>query len=702
MTQMIPFNKLVPSKLNVRKQSDSDADSQLTASVREHGLLQNLVVGPLTKPKGSFEVLAGNRRYAALKALVEEGVLDNTHPVPCFRIDGDDAARAEASLAENFLRLAMNPADECDAFRHMIELGADAEGIARRFGLTVRFVEGRLRLANLAPVVFEALREGSITLDTAKAYASSSDHERQTQVFAQLSGAYNGGHPETVKRMMTATTAAGSDRRARFVGREAYLAAGGRIECDLFTTEVDDERWLDVAILERLAAEKMEKAAAEVALETGFGWVTCTLNGSVPYDATRELLPVQAQQAELTEEEQQRLDEISGEMDEIADQIDACEDEDAAAELEARYDELESEAGALGNKPAEIPADKKALVGGFVVLDADGTPRLESRVYAREAVEGLTVPTYRSPGRGEASPTVKAAKKAGLSQALVAELAMQRRDLLALHLANDPGMALDFLIFSAAVKNERNSMSTSTTLGTTIDSRLPDDPAPLKSIGPSQSRAAMDALKDGLDRSWQQHQTLPEQFDAFRALADDNRAAWLGAMVARTLSASLNLDGSRRCPMHDHLGQLLDIDVAGWWRPTSANFFDRVPRATMLDALNSVGGINLSSRYANAKKAELSQACERIFSGQFIEAAEIKDAAIAWVPGVMRFATADEPPASLGDTDADEVEPENGADYAGAEGDEAKPDEAEVGLEDLDNETESFASADDEVHDHAV
>ena len=63
----------------------------------------------------------------------------------------------ETSLAENFHRLAMHPADGAQAFASLIKASASIEDVARRFGLTARFIEGRLRLAKLAPVVFEAL-----------------------------------------------------------------------------------------------------------------------------------------------------------------------------------------------------------------------------------------------------------------------------------------------------------------------------------------------------------------------------------------------------------------------------------------------------------------------------------------------------------------------------------------------------------------
>jgi ParB family chromosome partitioning protein len=143
---------------------DEAADAELAASIAERGLLQNLVVTP-TSPKGMYAVEAGGRRLRALHKLQFDGTLPVDHKVACLVLGKDDGAATEASLAENFHRLAMNPADECTAFGRLIEQGCDVEGVARRFGLTVRFVEGRLRLANLAPVVFEALGAGEITLD---------------------------------------------------------------------------------------------------------------------------------------------------------------------------------------------------------------------------------------------------------------------------------------------------------------------------------------------------------------------------------------------------------------------------------------------------------------------------------------------------------------------------------------------------------
>src|SRR4051812_28799709 len=185
MIRTIPLNKLVTSPRNVRRAVDEQADLQLKADIDARGLLQNLVVTSAAKPRGAFAVEAGGRRLKALQRLADEGKLAKNHEGGCLVLEGGPAAPPEASLAGNFQRLTLNPADECLYFQRMIEQGSDIEGIARRFGLTVRFVEGRLRLASLAPVVFDALGAGEISLDAAKAYAATPDQERQAFVFEQ-------------------------------------------------------------------------------------------------------------------------------------------------------------------------------------------------------------------------------------------------------------------------------------------------------------------------------------------------------------------------------------------------------------------------------------------------------------------------------------------------------------------------------------
>ena len=155
--------------------------------------------------------------------------------------------------------------------------------------------------------------------------------------------------------------------------------------------------------------------------------------------------------------------------------------------------------------------------------------------------------------------------------------------------------------------------------------------------------AALAEFAGSLDESWRAGESDVERFARFRALSGEARSAWLGHVVSRTLVASLACEGERSVPLHEELGSLLEIETAHWWRPTAANYFDRVAKARTLEALDAAGGPELVSRYAASKKAELASAAERIFSGNFIGEAEVKERAQAWVPSIMLFTDADVP-----------------------------------------------------------
>jgi ParB family chromosome partitioning protein len=632
MIRSIPLNKLVPSLRNVRRTTDEQADLQLKADIEARGLLQNLVVTPVAKPRGCFAVEAGERRRRQLQRLAEEGKLDKAHEVCCFVLE-DKAAASEVSLAENFQRLSMNPADECVAFQQLIEQGSDAEGIARRFGLTSRFVEGRLRLASLAPVVFEALGAAEISLDVAKAYAATPDQERQAYVFAEMSRGYGSAHPESIRRMMTQATASAADRRARFVGEEAYVAAGGRVERDLFADEAG-ARWLDIALLERLASEKLERLAAEAAAETGLGWVRPTLDGRVGYEQTEGLHRVRLETPPLTDEETLALDGLEAEIEDLVDLLQGDDaDEAARVSAETRIREVSAQIDAIAHKPPLIDEELKPQLGAFLVLDEVGCPKMDPVFYSERAAAN---DGDGGDARGSGSAAGERPQKVGgLSQRLVDELAMQRRDILAVHVAADPIFALDLAIFLMV---DREAGYSSEKSGSALIAAAPSNPVFDFKTPDAPATIALDEAAGALDRGWTGAGSKGERFDAFRELPEEARAAWLGHAVARTLEASLNLPGERFCAFHDHLGRLLGIDVAKWWRPTGANFFDRVPKGVTLAALEAVGGSELATRYAKAKKAELAQSCERIFSGDFIAEVEVKEAALGWVPEAMRFA----------------------------------------------------------------
>jgi len=630
MIKSIPLNKLVQSPRNVRRHSDPAADAELKASIAAHGLLQNLIVRPAGK--GKFEVEAGERRRRAMLALADEKLLARDHEVTCLVLEDSAEAAVETSLAENFHRLAMNPADEAQAFAALVAGGATVEDVARRFGLTVRFVEGRLRLATLAPVVFEALASGQITLDIAKAFGAISDQDIQARVFEQVSSAYYAPNPDSIRRMVLSGTVRGSDPRARLVGRDAYVAAGGRIERELFDDD-NSESWVDVALLENLAAAKMEEQAKALAAEQGLAWVKPTLDPYASHDLVEGFVRLHAEPAPLTEAELARLDELDTSYDEHAAIL---EDEDSAEEAvaaaEAAIEAIERECQEIRARPPVIAPELKAEAGMVLVLSRDGTPVLQPVFYGERQAEPVEADDRIEVVAGEEGSDKR---RTTLSKRLVDELAMQRRDVLALHVASDPGLALDIMVFTLADADTHDWRARA---ARTLRAPVPAGPIIGFEAKDAPASSGLAEFRSSLDESWRAGDDAISRFDLFRALPDDSRAAWLGYVVARSLEASLNMAGERQLPFQDHLGSLVGIDMAQWWRPTAANYFDRVSKQVILDALTDVGGLELSSRFASVKKGDLAMSAERVFAGTYITEVEVREKALAWVPEVMCFA----------------------------------------------------------------
>lgn len=278
MPTHVPLNKLLLSPRNVRKRNGDVEIEELAASIAEKGrLLQNLVVSSAVNGRGIYEVDAGGRRWRALQLLVKQGRLARDWPVPVIVVPREDAA--EASLAEN-QRVPMNPADEVIAFREVTNSYA-AKGVsdpeariamcARRFGHDERYIVERLRLADLAPDILDALGDGRISLDIAKAYAAYPDENLQLKVFARQEALPGGRHSvQAIRAELAGRVYRKGDRQVRYVSVETYIAAGGAIALELFMGNEDEEVVIDTVLLDRLCREKAGAEAKRMAEADGF------------------------------------------------------------------------------------------------------------------------------------------------------------------------------------------------------------------------------------------------------------------------------------------------------------------------------------------------------------------------------------------------------------------------------------------------
>lgn len=222
--EYVPLSSLAKSPLNVRTIPYSvDSVRGLADSIEALGLLQNLIVHSLAD--GKLGVAAGGRRLTALQLLAQEDRLAADHTVMVKRVSDDIAALA--SIAENEQRAAMHPAEQIAGFRTLAEQGKTPAQIGDALGFGSRHVQRMLKLANLAPALMEKLAQDELTVEQCQALCLEDDPARQVEVFESVKASWSNAPAHLIKRAITDTEMRTDNAKFRFIGREAYEAAGG-------------------------------------------------------------------------------------------------------------------------------------------------------------------------------------------------------------------------------------------------------------------------------------------------------------------------------------------------------------------------------------------------------------------------------------------------------------------------------------------
>jgi len=169
---------IVPNPHQPRLRFDEEKLRELSASIKEHGILQPLVVTPL--PGGKYELIAGERRLQAAK-------LAGLATVPVLVRDAKENEKLELAIIENVQRHDLDPIEEAKAYsRLMDEFGLTQEGTARKMGKSRSAVANLLRLLALPIEIQRAISEGKITEGHAKALLSIENPEKQRALFEMI------------------------------------------------------------------------------------------------------------------------------------------------------------------------------------------------------------------------------------------------------------------------------------------------------------------------------------------------------------------------------------------------------------------------------------------------------------------------------------------------------------------------------------
>ncbi|GAB0881364.1 ParB/RepB/Spo0J family partition protein [Escherichia coli] len=595
----VPLASLIKSPLNVRTVPYSaESVSELADSIKGVGLLQNLVVHTL--PGDRYGVAAGGRRLAALNMLAERNILTADWPVR-VKVIPQELATA-ASMTENGHRRDMHPAEQIAGFRAMAQEGKTPAQIGDLLGYSPRHVQRMLKLADLAPVILDALAEDRITTEHCQALALENDTVRQVQVFEAACQSGWGGKPDVrvIRNLITESEVAVKDNtKFRFVGADAF--SPDELRTDLFSD--DEGGYVDCVALDAALLEKLQAVAEHLREAEGWEWCAGRMEpvGECREDAgTYRCLP--EPEAVLTEAEEERLNELMTRYDAPENQ---CEESDL---LEAEMKLMRCMAKVRAWTP-EMRAGS-----GVVVSWRYGNVCVQRGVQLRSEDDVAD----------DADRTEQVQEKASveeISLPLLTKMSSERTLAVQAALMQQPDKSLALLawtlclnVFGSGVYSKPAQIS----LECKHYSLTSDAPSGKEGAAFMAMMAEHFRLAALLPDEWERDMTT------FLSLSQEVLLSLLSFCTACSLYGvqTRNCGHTSRSPL-DTLESAIGFHMRDWWQPTKANFFGHLKKLQIIAALNEAG---LSGAARDAEKMKKGDAAEH---------AEFHMKDNRWVPGWM-------------------------------------------------------------------
>lgn len=658
--QMIPLKRLVKSPYNQRKKPRTGIES-LADNIAAIGLLQNLVVHAMkASPKKAltYGVAAGETRRQALDVLVSRGTINADYLVPCKVVPLAEAILVSA--AENDMREPPHPADQCDAYRALVESGRSAEFIAAMFGVHPKTVARRLKLANVAPKLMDLFRNDEITLEQVQALALTDDHEAQERVWFAAQDNWH-RQPGQLRAVLTREEIdAEDDDLAKFVGLAAFEQAGGKVRRDLFAD--DGQGWYtDTELMTRLALDKLAPLAETVRTE---GWKWVEVRVDFPHDEQSQFSRIHPGPFRLSDEQVAEINVIEtrqGEIEAKQESEDTPDDE---------YDRLEQELEGLQSRYAEIQsaardyeASEKPFAGAVVCLGYSGRLSVFRGLVRADEEEALR-DTMQANGNGaQAAHLTRSApapkQERGVhSEKLLLRLTARRTAAVQSELAMNPHVALAAMVHQLAVKFLLDGYSSHAASALQISGT--DCTYKLKTSAP-------ELIKEESFNGLRQHAK------AWRMLFPQNKNELFGWLLDQSderlmqvlaVCTSLSIDGvtgNEQSHAINALAGALNMNLSAYWQPTRESYLDHVSKDRIVAIIGDVVSPDEGKRLAKMKKGEAATAAETLLKGK------------NWLPEFMAAAEVNE--AFFGDDEDDEDED---VEASGSDDDADTADEAEA------------------------
>lgn len=600
--QYFPLDQLYLSPMNPREGVDAEGIALLAESIKAAGLIQNLA-GHLD-PDGRVGIVAGGRRLRAISELQpEDRAAIGLAEIPVRIAPDEDTARAWASI-ENAAREALHPADEIRAYGRMAESGSAVPAIARVFAVTEKHVYRRLALAALPAPVLDALKAGEITLGAAECFTIAKDEALALDILDRVRG--EDYSVSRLKQLLQPEAIRATDRRAVYVGLDAYEGAGGQITRDLFGS---DAFLASPDLLDRLFAEKMDMDAEM--LGHGWKWAQTSEDYYISYEVTEKMDKIYPVEGELTEEQATRYDELA----ELAEGEALDENGEAElATLQAIFD-------------GGFTDDQKAHAGIFVYVNGEGQLTVRGayvRSEDREAAIAAEVLTGFAATRGHTG-SADTAPKSPISATLRDDLNRVAKGARQHAALRDPELLIDLLAYQLS-----HALAWRKPFGLSTED-VPNWPTTEAEGYALDDRLTSDAPKDMHGKD------LAKSFRAFRKKGPDHVRGELTRMLA-----SLYRGGD------DDLSALIDKEtkpaIREVWTPNAANFFGRVGGPYLNDLWRDLLDLKedhpTATTFAKLKKGEKAAKLEALFNDPAMRkthgVTEAQEARIAaWLPEGM-------------------------------------------------------------------
>lgn len=229
----LPIESIAPNPDQPRRQFTQSQLDELTASIREKGIIQPLIVRAKDNGTTQYEIVAGERRWRAAQAA-------QLHEVPVILRDFDDTEVLEIAIIENIQRADLNPVEEAAGYRQLMDrFGHTQEKLAEALGKSRSHIANLLRLLNLPSEVRDLLQDGKLSMGHARALITAEDpvtlarkvvndglSVRQTEKLASEAG---GSAP---RRATTARPAAEKDADTKALEADLSAATGMKVSVD--------------------------------------------------------------------------------------------------------------------------------------------------------------------------------------------------------------------------------------------------------------------------------------------------------------------------------------------------------------------------------------------------------------------------------------------------------------------------------------